>query len=173
MPFQLALLLTFPREVFYIAPPVPLDLAEGPQITSEIGRVAFYFDRWEVRYPTTTAATFFAHFIPSAFPPELDLALTTDGHQYAFALYSWESPEEKELSHFLWSTEQNETPEHLAERQGAEAKLQDLRLEHIKHVDQVCDHLFADPVLGHYLKKVGDYIIALCISNQYDSWWRG
>ena len=44
MPFQLRLLLAFPHEVFYIAPPLPLNLQEGPQITSEIGQVAFYFD---------------------------------------------------------------------------------------------------------------------------------
>jgi hypothetical protein len=158
MSFQLRLLLTFPHEVFYIAPPVPMDPEEGPQITSEIGRVAFYFDRWEERKPITTAARFYAHFIPSVFPSELDLALTTDGHPYASALYSWKSPEEDELSHSLWSTTQNETPEILATRRRTNDGLQELRLEHIKHMEQVCDQLFADLVLGHYLKKVGGYI---------------
>jgi hypothetical protein len=38
MSFQLALLLKFLREVFYIAPPLLLNLQEGPQITSENGQ---------------------------------------------------------------------------------------------------------------------------------------
>jgi hypothetical protein len=164
MSFQLAFLLSFRREVFNIAPPLPLNPEEGPQITSKLGRVAFYFDEWDAPNPNREGGTpvtvddFFAHFVPSAFPPELDLAFTTEGHPYASALYSWESPEEAELRRFLSSIERGEAPELLAERQRAEARLQELFLKHATHVGQVCDQLFADPVLGHYLKKVGDHI---------------
>jgi hypothetical protein len=162
MSFQLALLLSFPREEFYIAPPVPLDLEEGPQITSEIGRIAFYFDAWDAPRPNQegghpiTVDAFFAHFMPSTFPPELDRALTTEGHPYTSALYSWESPEEKELRHYLQHPEESESPRHLAICRRKEARLQELWRDHQKHVNQVCDQLFDDPVLGHYFKELRD-----------------
>lgn len=35
MSVELVLLLKFPREVFHIAPPVPVTLAEGPQVASK------------------------------------------------------------------------------------------------------------------------------------------
>jgi hypothetical protein len=165
MSFQLELLLSFPREVFYIAPPVPVNLGEGPQITAEMGQVAFYFDNWNAPrpnqkggYPVTVDA-FFAHFIPSTFPSELDLVLTTEGHPYTSALYIWELPEQKELRRYLLQyPEEEKSPRRIAIRRRKEARLQELWREHKEHVNQVCDQLFADPILGHYFKEVGDHI---------------
>lgn len=160
MSFQLAVLLKFPRDVFHLAAPMPLNLEEGPRITTEIGQIGFYFDDWDAPSgnrgggPPVDVDTFFAHFVPSAAPPELDRALTTDGHPYAAALYRWGSPEE-EAAHAgsQWSIEEDETPDVSAERQWAEARLRELRRDHASHA---CDRLFADPALGRYLRTVGD-----------------
>ena len=165
MSFQLALLLKFPREVFHLAPPLPLGPEQGPRITSEIGQVAFYFDDWDAPHPNRAGArpvtvdTFFAHFIPQTFPAAIDQALTTDGHPHASVLYRWESAEE-EAKHrtFEWSDEDeddgedDEAPGTSPEREWAEERLRELRREHAR---QACDRLFADPALGGYLGAVG------------------
>jgi hypothetical protein len=101
MSVQLAVLLKFPREVFHLEPPMPLSLEEGPRITSDIGQIGFYFDDWDAPSgnrgggPPVDVDTFFAHFVPSAPPPELERALGTEGHPYAAALYRCEFAEEE------------------------------------------------------------------------------
>ena len=82
MSLELVLLLKFPREVFQIAPPVPLTRAEGPQVASEFGRVPFYFDHWDT--PDSNSAggplaminAFYTHLVARTVPVKLDLALT-------------------------------------------------------------------------------------------------
>ena len=165
MSFQLALLLTFPREVFHLAPPLPLNLEQGPRITSALGQVAFYFDEWDAPNPNrvggapVTVDAFFAHFVPSAPPPDLERALTTEEHPYAPALYRWGSvEEERERGTTRWldegeDGEEEKGSERSTGREWAEARLLELRRDDTRHV---CDRLFADPVSGRYLRGVGD-----------------
>ena len=155
MSFQLAVLLKFPRDVFHLAAPMPLNLEEGPRITTEIGQIGFYFDDWDapsgiegavLRLTSTPSSRTSCRRPPRR---EADRALTTDGHPYAAALHRWGSPEE-EAAHAgsQWSIEEDETPDVSAERQWAEARLRELRRDHASHA---CDRLFADPALGRYL----------------------
>jgi len=132
MSLELVLLLKFPREVFHIAPPVPLTRADGPQVASEFGRIAFYFDRWDAPDPNRAggpramADAFYTHLVARAVPVKLDLALTVPDHPYTSALYA--DPGE------------DDEPDDLA------------------RAEELCDRLFGDPALEDYLGRLGEHI---------------
>ena len=163
MSFQLALLLKFPREVFHLGPPLPLSLEQGPRITSALGQVAFYFDDWDapspnrVGGPPVTVDAFFAHFVPSTPPPDLERALTTEEHPYAPRCIggnlSRRSGKRGKLSVVGRGWGGRGRLRMLGRPRMAEARLLELRWD---DTWRVCDRLFADPVLGRYLRAVGD-----------------
>ena len=132
MSLELVLLLKFPREVFHIAPPVPLTRAEGPQVASEFGRIAFYFDHWDAPDPNSAggplamADAFYTHLVARAVPVKLDLALTDPDHPYTSALYADQGEDDE--------------PDDDA------------------RADELCDRLFDDPALRDYLGRLGEHI---------------
>jgi hypothetical protein len=140
MSVELVLLLKFPREVFQVAPPVPVTLAEGPQIASEFGRIGFYFDDWDAPDPNREGGppamtdVFYTHLALAAraIPEKLDFALTVPGHPYASAVCS--DPGE------------DDEPDDVA------------------RADELCDRLFGDPALGDYLGRLGEHILGTIVA---------
>ena len=123
---ELLLLLKFPREVFHLAPPVPITLDEGPQVAFEFGQIRFYFDRWDAPDPDLEdgprpmADAFYTHLTLAArtLPEKLELALTVPAHPYASAVCSepWEDNEPDDVA----------------------------------RAEELCDRMFGDPALEDY-----------------------
>jgi len=132
---ELLLLLKFPREVFHLAPPVPITLDEGPQVAFEFGRIGFYFDSWDAPDPDLEdgprpmADAFYTHLTLAArtLPEKLELALTVPAHPYASAVCSepWEDDEPDDVA----------------------------------RAEELCDRMFGDPALEDYLTRLGEDVL--------------
>lgn len=161
MSFELKLLLSFPREVFTVAPPVPITKEQAPKVHTQAGDIFFYFDDWDVL--EISFDSFVVHFVPASVPDQVQQLLELNEGPHVLALFGTDTPEIAQLRQRV-SILTSRSPEAINEWQTAQNRLQDLSLEHGRRVESACDSLFQDPVYGPYFRETGRIIMSTTAS---------
>ena len=174
--FELRLLVTFSREIIFVAPPVPTSplSVSLPLIRLNSGKLVFYFDDWEVPGDNEEGGSiwgydhFFVHFFPSDVPPEIESLFFSSEHEFMEALYRDPAPPNSaELANSVTCIPPNETPEQYARRKDAENSLRQIEEELLKTSEEMCNRLFSKPEIASYFGQVGSDI-KIAVQNFLD-----
>jgi hypothetical protein len=159
MSFELSLLLSFPREVFQIAPPIPVTPAQGAQVEVPGGRISFYFDDWDTPPDDRPAQIdcFITHF-QARDVPEPVLEVLSEGHPLSCAIWNDQPPEIEALRHIIWPENPWRLAEPTPERFKAEAELEKASAAWWQEVEHACEELFEAGIVGDYFRSLGETI---------------
>jgi hypothetical protein len=167
-PFELRLQVDFPQDVIFIEPPVPVSPLDTvrPQIQTELGKIYIYFSNFDAPVgnapgdPSTSASTFYVHFIPGDVPPAVEQLLAAPSSELARGLIDDPfDPRIVELEkEHGFGIRVPEPPEEYKRRKHIESLLNELYGELERQSKAQCARIFSDPELSSYFTGMGKVI---------------
>ncbi len=159
--FELQLRIVFAREIIFIEPPAPLSPMTASVLQTDLGRILFYFDRWESRGdnlpgdPNSGYQSIFVHFIPDNVPDAVERLFDINSIEFKDGIaYSEDIPEIKELEERVMFAPFPEPPDHRAKRRQAWVDLEEYRSRLLQRSAEVCAHVLTQREVASYFEAM-------------------